>query len=352
MTTPEIKLLRKESFSRLIQLLLDSGQQVYAPIQESRSAGYTRISRVEQVAMGEYPLPKVSAKSILFPRTEKLFSYVKTKEGVTVRDFEEAKVPDKVVIGLRPCDAAGLTTVEATFSAAPADSIVKTRMERTTVIGVSCTTADNYCFCTSVGGGPGNTKGSDILLTPVKNGDYIAEILTGKGQKIRALDPSLFEEAGQLKDPERLNTGELKKEDYLARVAVKFDSSHLYEKINAAFASGIFEEQAMRCIGCGACAYVCPVCTCFDIQDETRGSEGRRLRCWDSCGFELFTRHTSGHNPRVTQGQRWRQRLMHKFSYLHNNLNLTGCEGCGRCSRNCPADMNLAEHLKQITELS
>jgi sulfhydrogenase subunit beta (sulfur reductase) len=337
----EIKLLQKESFIQLIQHLLDRGQQVYAPTRQGGKIGYSRISQTDEVLTGDYPLPKVSAKSIIFPRVEKLFSYSKSKEGVVTEDFNADKVPYKVVIGLRPCDAAGFVTIDTTFSAAPADFILKTRMDRTTVIGVSCATADDYCFCTSIGGGPGNKKGSDILLTQIKNGDYLAEILTEKGEKILNEVPELFGK-----------TGGDKKGDHLANVPVKFDQTHLYDKINAAFNTGIFDEQAMRCIGCGACAYVCPTCTCFDIQDETKGPKGQRLRCWDTCGSKLFTLHTSGHNPRSTQGQRWRQRLMHKFSYLNDNLNLTGCEGCGRCSRNCPADMNLAEHLKQITELS
>lgn len=337
----EIKLLQKDSFIQLIQHLLEKGQQVYAPTKKDGKIGYSKISQADEVLTGNYPLPKVSAKAIIFPRVEKLFSYSKSKEGVITEDFNADKVPYKVVIGLRPCDAAGFVTVDTTFSADPADFIIKTRMARTTVIGVSCATADDYCFCTSIGGGPGNKKGSDILLTPIKNGDYLAEILTEKGETIVNEFPGLF---GKI-------DGE-KKEDYLAKVPVKFDQTHLYDKINAAFNTELFDEQAMRCIGCGACAYVCPTCTCFDIQDETKGLKGQRLRCWDTCGSKLFTLHTSGHNPRSTQGQRWRQRLMHKFSYLKDNLNLTGCEGCGRCSRNCPADMNLAEHLKQITELS
>lgn len=337
----EIKLLQKDSFIQLIQRLLEKGQQVYAPTKQGGKIGYSKISQADEVLTGDYPLPKVSAKPIIFPRVEKLFSYSKSKEGVVTEDFNADKVPYKVVIGLRPCDAAGFVTVDTTFSSAPADFILKTRMDHTTVIGVSCATADDYCFCTSVGGGPGNKKGSDILLTPIKNSDYLAEILTEKGEKIVNEFRELFGKPG-----------DEHKEDYLAKVPVKFDRTNLYDKINASFNTSIFDEQAMRCIGCGACAYVCPTCTCFDIQDETKGLKGQRLRCWDTCGSKLFTLHTSGHNPRSTQGQRWRQRLMHKFSYLKDNLNLTGCEGCGRCSRNCPADMNLAEHLKQITELS
>jgi ferredoxin len=39
---------------------------------------------------------------------------------------------------------------------------------------------------------------------------------------------------------------------------------------------------------------------------------------------------------------------MHKFSYQPQQLELVGCVGCGRCSRACPADMNLKEQLQDI----
>ncbi len=330
-----VKLLRKDAYPRFLEKLLETAQ-VYGPVKMNGRTGYRRVNAPGELTE-DYLLPEMSAKSFVFPKIEKLFSYTKDKEGVEVRDFDPDTIPYRVVVGVRPCDASGMVSLRGIFNWDPSDPIFEERLARTTIVGYACNTADAYCFCTSVGGGPGNTRGSDILLTRTDKGDFIAEILTPKGEKLAESLGGILEAYD--------GPG---KEQFLANVPKRFDDTNLEAKVTAAFDTTAFDEFAMRCIGCAACAYVCPTCACFDIQDETRGKEGLRVRLWDSCGAKLFTLHTSGHNPRETQGARWRQRLMHKFSYMPERLGVRGCAGCGRCSRRCPADMDIAESLSII----
>jgi ferredoxin len=314
---------------------------MYAPLLRNGKVWYEIADHFADIT-SDYIQTTQSAKSAVFPRTETLFKYTKDKEGTAVTDFDPQSVTEVVVWGVRPCDASGFAPLSAIFNWDYKDKLFNTRMQKTTVLGFSCNKADEYCFCTSVGGNPGSETGNDILFTRLgDDGDYLAEIITDKGKGIVSMSPELFEPA----------QNNIEKGKYLADVPVKFNHEDIKGKLEAFFESEVWAEQSMRCLGCGACAYVCPTCACFDIQDEVHGKNGIRVRCWDSCGFSMFTMHTSGHNPREIQSQRWRQRLMHKFTYMPDRLSVYGCTGCARCSRACPVDMNILEHLIAMQEI-
>ena len=122
-------------------------------------------------------------------------------------------------------------------------------------------------------------------------------------------------------------------------------------KLDLLFESDFWQPMHSRCVGCGACAFLCPTCHCFEIRDEMQGAKGARMRVWDTCQFDLFTRHASGHNPRNTQKERTRQRVMHKFSYGLEKFGIPFCVGCGRCVVGCPVNNNMRQTFKYLMEL-
>ncbi|HVN47816.1 MAG TPA: 4Fe-4S dicluster domain-containing protein [Bacteroidota bacterium] len=328
--------LTHQNLLQLLSALAASGKRLYAPVRKGQKVFFSAIGDVQQIVF-DYIQTTESAKEVLFPKTERLISFEYQGKELSVTDYAETKPVEHIVFGTRPCDASAIERLAEFFKKDIPDALVANRKKALTVISVSCVKADADCFCTSTGTSPGDTTGSDILLTPIGNDQYLVEAITEKGKAIVEQHKNLFGAAPSIK-----------KEDVLTKVEQVFSHEEITKKLSKAFNHEIWNDASLRCIGCGACAFVCPMCTCFDIQDEGTAKKGDRVRSWDSCGFSLFTLHTSGHNPRHNQSERWRQRVMHKFSYQPERLELLGCVGCGRCSRACPSDMNLKEQLVDI----
>jgi sulfhydrogenase subunit beta (sulfur reductase) len=340
----ERKLIKKASLEKLYEKLKANGNKIYAPINKKGKTEFHYNPSFSEVTFDHIQTTQ-SVKNTVFPKIENLIRFTSDKQGTEVTEIDLKQVPNVVVWGVHPCDALGFNALKSIFMWDYKDEYFNSRLQKLAVIGLSCHKSDEYCFCTSVGLNPGATSGSDILLTKLSNGDFLAEIITEKGKEIATSSSDLFEIAPQES-----------KEGNLAQVKQQFSHEEVTKKLAKAFEHPFWVENSLRCIGCGACAFVCPACACFDIQDETKGKLGKRLRCWDSCGFGLFTIHTSGHNPREVQSQRWRQRVMHKFSYMPERNESLGCVGCGRCSRGrcsraCPVDMNILEQLVTLEKI-
>ena len=135
----------------------------------------------------------LSVKNLVFPKVENLLYYSNTKTDTTVTEIDTDKIQDVVLWGAHPCDTAAFDILRSIFCWDINDEFFLKRLEKLVVIGLSCHSSDEYCFCTSVGLSPDSSKGSDILLTPIKNGHFRAEILTEKGNTILASYRELFE---------------------------------------------------------------------------------------------------------------------------------------------------------------
>ena len=332
----------------LIDEQIAAKTRVVAPVctqEGSDHLEYRPIHKFTDATLG-VALPHASIKEFFLPRTDILLQYKQTKDGVEIKEVSTQAQP-QIILGAVPCDVAGLEIVDKVMNWDYRDELWFGRREATTIISVTCNVMDAACFCTAVGLGPESTRGADIMLTAVEGG-YLATVLTAKGEALLENHPGQEADAALIAKAETAQAEARRKvEENLPAIP-----SDMAEWLAKNYDLPYWKTLSLRCHGCGVCASVCPTCHCFDIVDEhSSDTEGTRRRNWDTCQSGQFTVHTSGHNPRATQTERLRQRIMHKFSIYPTRFKEILCTGCGRCARACPGGIVLPEIISELTAL-
>jgi ferredoxin len=339
-------MLSKTDLDAFVNGLLGADITVIAPVRREQGDEKVEYRPVHSPAeiLFSGPPPVRPLKEVVFPPTEPLFNWKQTKSSIQIEEVT-TKFKDTVVIGARPCDAAAFEIVDKVMGWDYHDELWFGRRQAVTVLSVACSQSDDSCFCTAVGLSPESTRGADWFMIPV-DGGFEIEVLTPKGEKLleRCKD-RCHETARRIKETPSLDTK--------VRANLNINPGKVREWLEKHFDDPLWKSVALRCHGCGACAFVCPTCHCFDIVDELEGiGQGQRRRNWDACQPALFTLHGSGHNPRKDQGARFRQRIMHKFNIYPARFGEILCTGCGRCIRACAAGMDLIAILAEIDRKS
>lgn len=311
-------------------------QKLIAPTLVADTVLYRPVKDSSQIQW-DYTLPILSAKEALFPSTERLLTIEKRQDEIQLS--ENLPQGEQVIFGIRPCDVQGILALDALFlDTEPQDDTYAQRRKDTTLVGLACEEMKGTCFCTSLGSSPHDATGMDIMLTKVASG-YAVEVLTDKGADLLQdleLDP--FE--GELPDPPQP-----------IQDVPNPESIPWVEHFEDAF----WEETAERCLSCRMCAYVCPVCRCFDVRDELLAEEDHlkkfeRIRAWDSCMREDYRTIAGDHNPRAEKKTRLRNRILCKFHYYPEQYGVMACTGCGRCIDACPVNIDLAEIISTMAQ--
>jgi len=340
----EKRLIKKDALSGIINKLSEQ-MLVYAPVKDEDNVLF-KVLEKGMKPLVDYSNTRNAPKNFFFPKTETMMRYMRTERGIELSGEGEG-AQEMVLFGVRPCDARSFILLDKVFDQEKyKDPYYIDKREKTTIITLACVTPPySTCFCTSVGGHPMSSEGADVVLTDLGD-NYLAEFVTPKGEK-------LLEKMGDLAKAD--DAAEATKEE-LSKKSEEAITSHVAGKsikpwLDDNFEHPFWDTIHQSCLACGTCTYLCPTCHCFDISDEVKGSDGKRIRTWDSCMYWLFTKETSGHNPRTSQKQRWRQRLMHKFKYFVDNFDAIACVGCGRCVMYCPVNIDIRKIVNDISKL-
>lgn len=335
-----MKTINKKDISHLLEAV-KKDYQVYAPLEfTGGDIMFAPLDDKNKIVLGDTDTI-ISPKDIFFPQLETMFEFDKGKIKPTVENSP------KMIFGIKPCDLKGILFADEFFKRDFEDAYYLSRADKRFLVTIACLQPPrpDACFCTSAKTGPFAENGFDLQL--VDNGDYYF-VQTGseQGEEFIEKHAKFFKNAPRAENI----ISELKeKAEKSLQVEVDFDKAIECMKDEKFDPQELYNQIAERCIYCGACLYTCPTCTCFNVSDNACKDKGMRLRLWDTCIFEGYTREASGHNPRKTKDLRTARRYEHKLRYDYKVSETSGCIGCGRCFASCPVQLGMSKFIEEIT---
>jgi formate hydrogenlyase subunit 6/NADH:ubiquinone oxidoreductase subunit I len=289
---------------------------------------------------------QTSLKSFLLPQQQVLFEYKKDQASGPVFKAIDSGEPT-VFFGLRSCDLSAILYMDVIFLKGEKDPYYRQKREDNILISIGCNDPFANCFCRQTKNGPFLEHGFDLQLTDL--GDrYFVETGRTQGEEIVRQWAHFFTPASQEDERAQYQVRLEAQGNFKRQVLVDLAIRKLQDDL---VSEEVWSKLSSRCQDCGGCAYICPTCTCFTIDDRKTSEEsGERIRSWDACTFAGFTSMAGGHNPIDMDKERIKRRFMHKLYYDVKAHSRPSCVGCGRCVGICFGGTDIVRFIKMAGE--
>ncbi len=337
-------ILAKDNLIPLLRKLKKEARLI-APVKNGYGdTFFTEISDLDTTVIDLDSQPQSSLKPFLLPQQETLAQYTIDKEEYTFTPPEKEQAT--IYFGVRSCDLTAVLYTDLIFSKPTRDSSYYARRNQSLIITLGCNNPFPNCFCEATESGPYLEYGYDLQLIDL--GDcYFVSAGRRKGADILERWGYFFREVGEKDRKIRYQLFLESRGKFTRNVQVAHACRRLQQH---PVPETIWEALSRRCYDCGGCAYVCPTCTCFSVDDmPLNKTQGLRLRSWDACTSSGFTRMAGGHNPVDRRQHALKRRFLHK---LKDDLTLHGkvsCTGCGRCVDICFGGVDITTFIHLIT---
>lgn len=316
----------------IAQLLED--YSIYAPIENSDSIDYEFID-IEHIPEIIYNIPK--------PTTPLKTFFLPVKENLTSQEKLNSK---RIIIGTPNCDIQGLGILDEIYLDKDyIDQAYKTKRDHTILISSSCFETLEHCHCMTYGIKPYAKTIADVSLSRVDQRIHL-EVLSDKGEKFIL---ELKNKTSISNAPEsEIKDIELKQSKIENQIIADNPGLPDYKKtgkIVEKASDEIWKKYSSTCVSCGACATICPTCTCFLLVDKPNFEKVRQL---DACQYPGFERVAGGEDALGKLPRRFQNRYFCKYVWKPQKFKSLACTGCGRCIEACIGKINKNELFKEV----
>ncbi|MBU8891706.1 MAG: 4Fe-4S dicluster domain-containing protein [Bacteroidales bacterium] len=325
-------LLNSDWNSAIDQLLND--YLIYAPIKSNNSMDYEPVNP-ENISEIVYNIPK--------PTTPLKTFFLPVKENLTTDNSTKIK---RIIIGAPNCDIQGLKILDEIYLDKDyIDSLYKQKRDNTILISSSCFEIQEHCHCMTYGIKPYSKEIADISLSHVDQRIHL-EVLSEKGVKFIT---ELKNYASVSNSPEtEIKDIELKQskiEYQIINDNIGLPDYNKTGKIVEKANEEIWKKYSSKCVSCGACAAICPTCTCFLLIDKPNFEKVRQL---DACQYPGFERVAGDEDALYELSKRFKNRYFCKYVWKPQKFKSLVCTGCGRCIEACIGKINKNDLFKEL----
>jgi len=317
-------------------LQLAESYSLFAPVSFNGSMDYELI---DEGNTGNiiYNIPKPSTPLKTF--------FLPVKENVTLDIKEQRRT---LIMGIPSCDLAALDILDEMYMDRDyTDLYYKNRRENSILIGYDCHAILDNCHCTSYDITPFPEKNMDMILVKIEDKVFLQDF-SKKGEALISeikQHASLEEVDEKDIDPVRIKEKRSHIRETLTLKNKKLPEYELSGRLIRESPDKIWQSYASTCVSCGACATICPTCTCFLLVDRPDFEKVRQL---DACQYPGFERVAAGEDPLGELPVRFKNRYQCKYVWRPLQFKSIACTGCGRCIDTCIGKISKNELLEEL----
>ena len=249
-------LFRKNHLNEVLETT-SASMDVFVPAIVDGTSRFALYGEQGEVTEPNFQLQntKIPPKGLLFPSTEKLYTWGKGPDGAFINSALETPRPF-VAFGVRPCDAAAIERMDQVFlSKGYIDEFYQAKRNALTLVAMACPRTSDACFCDSMGQSPNAAPEADILLLE-DNDAFEVHVQTERGQALADAWKPFLEEGEVDRQP--------------IECVTKVSMEGVAEKLHGMFDSPLWDEVSTASPVAAAHSYAQLATASISVKHEKR----------------------------------------------------------------------------------